>query len=88
MCNKKNELRMGEEDQVGEKEQNNLGLGCVRVECLKLLETEASHRGLDLCAGGEDTACVREGCMHCSSPIWCLFAGLAEIKLLLAWERH
>lgn len=27
-----------------------------------------SHRGLDVWTGGEDTAWVREGCMHCSRP--------------------
>lgn len=45
------------------------------------------RRGSNVWAGGEDTGGVREGCRHCSSPIPCLPAGLAELRLMLAWAR-
>lgn len=43
---------------MGEEDQDDPHLPCVRVECLKPIETEASCRGPDVWAGVENTGIV------------------------------
>lgn len=43
---------------MGKEDQDDPHLPCVRVECLKPIETEASCRGPDVRAGVEDTGIV------------------------------
>ena len=62
---------------MGEEDQDDPHLLCVQVECLKLMEIEASCRGSVGWSGGH---------RHCSIPIRCLISGLAEARLVLAWK--